>query len=55
MLIFLAALLPTLSSIFRSRAVLELENLALLRHQIGGRIKRLKEVVSFIVPDYSLP
>jgi putative transposase len=34
MLIFLTALLVTLSSIFRSRASLELENLA-LRHQIG--------------------
>src|SRR5438105_13517076 len=34
MLIFLAAFLPTLFSIFRSRAALELENLA-LRHQIG--------------------
>ena len=34
MLIFLATLLATLSSILRSRAVLELENLA-LRHQIG--------------------
>ena len=34
MLIFLATFLPTLSSIFRSRAALELENLA-LRHQIG--------------------
>src|SRR5467141_3030690 len=34
MLIFLATLLSTLRSIFRSRAVLELENLA-LRHQIG--------------------
>jgi hypothetical protein len=31
---FLATLLATLSSIFRSRAALELENLA-LRHQIG--------------------
>ena len=34
MLIYLAALLATLSSILRSRAALELENLA-LRHQIG--------------------
>src|SRR5207302_1581943 len=34
MLIFLAAFRPTLFSIFRSRAALELENLA-LRHQIG--------------------
>jgi transposase InsO family protein len=34
MLIFLATLLATLSSIWRSRAALELENLA-LRHQIG--------------------
>ena len=34
MLIFLTTLLGTLSSMFRSRAVLELENLA-LRHQIG--------------------
>jgi len=34
MLISLTALLITLSSIFRSRASLELENLA-LRHQIG--------------------
>ena len=34
MLIFLATLLATLSSILRSRAVLALENLA-LRHQIG--------------------
>jgi hypothetical protein len=34
MLIFLATLLTTLSSILRSRAALELENLA-LRHQIG--------------------
>jgi putative transposase len=34
MLIFLTTPLPTLSSIFRSRAALELENLA-LRHQIG--------------------
>jgi transposase InsO family protein len=34
MLIFLAALFGALSSMFRSRAVLELENLA-LRHQIG--------------------
>ena len=34
MLIFLATLLATLSSILRSRAGLELENLA-LRHQIG--------------------
>ena|SRR5215471_17635346 len=34
MLIFLATLLATASSIVRSRAALELENLA-LRHQIG--------------------
>jgi hypothetical protein len=34
MLIFLTTLLGTLSSMFRSRAVVELENLA-LRHQIG--------------------
>ena len=34
MLIFLTTLLGTLSSMFRSRAVLELEDLA-LRHQIG--------------------
>ena len=34
MLIFLMTLLGTLPSMFRSRAVLELENLA-LRHQIG--------------------
>ena len=34
MLIFLATLLAALSSVFRSRAALELENLA-LRHQIG--------------------
>jgi hypothetical protein len=34
MLIFVATLLATLSSILRSRAALELENLA-LRHQIG--------------------
>src|SRR3984893_13105497 len=34
MLILLSALLSTLYSMFRSRAVLELENLA-LRHQIG--------------------
>jgi hypothetical protein len=34
MLIFLTTLFATLSSIFRSRAVLEFENLA-LRHQIG--------------------
>jgi hypothetical protein len=34
MLIFLASLLATLPSILRSRAALELENLA-LRHQIG--------------------
>src|SRR5437660_3898968 len=34
MLIFLATFLPTLSSILRSRAALQLENLA-LRHQIG--------------------
>ena len=34
MLIFLATLLATVSSILRSRAALELENLA-LRHQIG--------------------
>jgi hypothetical protein len=34
MLIVLTTLLTTLSFIFRSRAVLELENLA-LRHQIG--------------------
>ena len=34
MLISLATLLATLSSIFRSRAAIELENLA-LRHQIG--------------------
>jgi len=34
MLIFLTTLLGTLSSMFRSRAVLELENVA-LRHQIG--------------------
>ena len=34
MLIFLKTALATLSSIFRSRAALELENLA-LRHQIG--------------------
>jgi hypothetical protein len=33
MLILLSALLPTLCSMFRSRAVLELENMA-LRHQI---------------------
>src|ERR1700741_2103511 len=35
MLISFAARFVTLSSIFRSRAALELENLA-LRHQIGG-------------------
>ena len=34
MLIFLATLLAALRAIFRSRAALELENLA-LRHQIG--------------------
>ena len=34
MLILLSALLSTLGSMFRSRAALELENLA-LRHQIG--------------------
>src|SRR5690348_7401226 len=34
MLIFITPLFATLSSIYRSRAVLELENLA-LRHQIG--------------------
>jgi len=34
MLILLSALLSTLGSMFRSRAVLELENIA-LRHQIG--------------------
>ena len=34
MLISLTTLLATLSSIFRSRAAIELENLA-LRHQIG--------------------
>ena len=34
MLIFLTTLAATLSSIFRSRAALQLENLA-LRHQIG--------------------
>src|ERR1700686_1637560 len=34
MLILLSALLSTLSSMFRSRAALELENIA-LRHQIG--------------------
>jgi hypothetical protein len=34
MLIFLTRLLATLGSLFRSRAALELENLA-LRHQIG--------------------
>jgi putative transposase len=34
MLILLSALLSTLCSMFRSRAVLELENIA-LRHQIG--------------------
>ena len=34
MLIFLATFLATLSSMWRSRAALELENLA-LRHQIG--------------------
>src|SRR5207245_9598777 len=34
MLIYLKTLLATLSSIFRSRAALQLENLA-LRHQIG--------------------
>ena len=34
MLIFLTTLLGTLSSMFRSRAMLELENLA-LRHQVG--------------------
>ena len=34
MLILLSALLSTLGSLFRSRAALELENLA-LRHQIG--------------------
>ena len=34
MLILLSALLSTLGSMFRSRAVLELENMA-LRHQIG--------------------
>jgi hypothetical protein len=34
MLILLTTLLGTLSSMFRSRAMLELENLA-LRHQVG--------------------
>jgi hypothetical protein len=34
MLILFSALLPTLCSMFRSRVVLELENMA-LRHQIG--------------------
>jgi hypothetical protein len=43
MLIFLATLLSTLHSIFRSRAVLELENLA-LRHQRGASAIREKTV-----------
>ena len=48
MLIFLASLLATLPSILRSRAALELENLA-LRHQIGvlqrSAIKRPKLIL----------
>jgi hypothetical protein len=41
MLIFLTTPLATLSSIFRSRAALELENLA-LRHQLGASAVRKK-------------
>ena len=41
MLIALTTLLATLSSIFHSRAALELENLA-LRHQIGAAEVRKK-------------
>jgi putative transposase len=41
MLISLTTLLATLSSIFRSRAALELENLA-LRHQIGVLLRSAK-------------
>src|SRR6516165_3110033 len=42
MLISLAAFLPTLFSIFRSRAALQLENLA-LRHQIGVLQRSVKK------------
>jgi len=51
MLIFLTTLLGTLSSMFRSRAVLELENLA-LRHQIGvlQRSARKRRGENFIRP-----
>ena len=49
MLIFLTTLLGTLSSKFRSRAVLELENLA-LRHQIGV-LQRSREKTPEIDPS----
>ena len=55
MLILLSALLSALGSMFRSRAALELEHMA-LRHQIGV-LKRLRENgrVSFDWKDYADP
>ena len=50
MLIFLATLLDTLSSILRSRAALELENLA-LRHQIGVLQRSTRKRPKLILMD----
>ena len=50
MLIFLATLLATLPSIVRSRAVLELENLA-LRHQIGVLQRSARKRPKLILVD----
>ena len=50
MLIFLATLLATLPSILRSRAVLELENLA-LRHQIGVLQRSARKRPKLILVD----
>jgi putative transposase len=50
MLIFLTAFLPTVFSIFRSRAALELENLA-LRHQIGVLQPSVRKRPKLTPPD----
>src|SRR5262245_25875909 len=49
MLIVLTTLLGTLSFLFRSRAVLELENLA-LRHQIGVLQRSARKPCKLTVP-----
>ena len=52
MLIVLTTLLGTLSSMFRSRAALELENLA-LRHQVGVLQRSAARIGEFRLPDSS--